>query len=167
MKPLVVLVPKTKSVHRSGHEADPNGRHSVLHELQREVGEASRPRVVLDCSELDEMRVPEVRLLMSCLEWVMKRNGDARLACVSPKSREILSNSGIEGLFRIYDSSESAIRSFESHPNFEIVGESPYGDMLGFGHIDERSEPSSFQLTAVRKRGEIDDNRNEEAKLPE
>jgi anti-anti-sigma factor len=167
VKPLVVLIPKIMPSKRNINGVNPKERHNVVRELERAIGQASRPRVVLDCSELEEMRLPEVRMLMACLEWVMKRNGDVRLASVSPKSREILSNSGIEGLFRIYDSRESAIRSFESHPNFEIIGEGPYSDLRGFGQIEEGNAPSFFQLTAVRKHGEIDENRNEETNLPE
>lgn len=162
MKPLVLRISNNMPAKQSGNGVNPKGRNNIIHHLEREIGHASRPRVVLDCSELEDMRLAEVRLLMGCLEWVMKRNGDARLACVSPKSRECLSNSGIEGLFRIYDSSESAIRSFESHPNFEIVGEDCYGDIRGSGQIEERRGPSSFRLTAVKKRGEIDENPKKE-----
>jgi len=90
--------------------------------------------VVLDCSELDGLGLPEIRLFISCLERVMKRNGDARLAGLSPRAREILSRSGVERLFRIYDSRESAVRSFDTNPNFEMIGRD------GFVTLDEMSE---------------------------
>jgi anti-anti-sigma factor len=98
----------------------------LLGELDKWLESVNRPRVVLDCSELEGMGLREIGILMSCLERVMKRNGDARLAGLSPRAREILSHAGIDGLFRIYDSKENAMRSFDLHPNFELVNDNGF-----------------------------------------
>lgn len=134
MKPLILSVHKL--MNKKGGANDGNGANErvILCELDHWIEGAKRPRVVLDCSELDGIGLPEIRLFISCLERVMKRNGDARLAGLSPRAREILSRSGVERLFRIYDSRESAIRSFDTHPNFETISRD------GFVALHEMSE---------------------------
>jgi anti-anti-sigma regulatory factor len=52
-------------------------------------------------------------LLLCCLEEVMKRNGDVRLAAVWPEARASLKLSGIERLFRIFDTTADAVDSFQ------------------------------------------------------
>ena len=134
MKPFVLSIHKSVT-NRSGlRESNRATERMILRELDRWIEGATRPRVVLDCSELEGIGVPEIRLFMSCLEHVMKRNGDARLAGLSPRARTNLSRSGIERLFQIYDSRESAIRSFDTHPNFEMIGDG------GFAGLQERSD---------------------------
>lgn len=121
VKPFVLSIHKSL-FHGGGlGEKDGDGGRALLRELDRHIEGLNRPRVVLDCSELDAIGLPEIRFFMSCLERVMKRNGDARLAALSPRAKEILSRSGAEWLFRIYDSRENAVKSFDTHPNFEII----------------------------------------------
>ena len=134
MKPLILSVHKLITRKDGANESNGANERVLLHELDRWIEGARRPRVVLDCSELDGLGLPEIRLFISCLERVMKRNGDARLAGLSPRAREILSRSGVERLFRIYDSRESAIRSFDAHPNFDMIGRD------GFVTLDEVAE---------------------------
>lgn len=122
MKPLILSVHKLVNSKGRSDKCDGENERVFLRELDHCIEGAKRPRVVLDCSELDGIGLPEIRFFVSCLERVMKRNGDARLAGLSPRAREILSRSGVGRLFRIYDSRESAIRSFDTHPNFEMVG---------------------------------------------
>lgn len=121
VKPFVLTIPKSTDHGEELGESGRAGERVLLRELDHWIEGSSRPRMVLDCSELDVIGLPEIRLFMSCLERVMKRNGDARLACLSPRAREILSRSGVDRLFRIYDSRESAVRSFDTYPNFEII----------------------------------------------
>lgn len=134
MKPFVLSIHKSSTNKVGLRESDRAMERVLLRELDSWIEGANRPRVVLDCSELDGIGLAEIRLFMSCLEHVMKRNGDARLAGLSPRARTILSRSGVERLFRIYDSRESAIRSFDTHPNFEMMGDD------GFAALDRRSE---------------------------
>ena len=134
VKPFILAIPKSVTSNDGTSESNGPNERVLLRELDRWIEGARRPRVVLDCSELDGLGLPEIRLFISCLERVMKRNGDARLAGLSPRAREILSRSGVERLFRIYDSRESAIRSFDTNPNFEMIGRD------GFVTVDEMSE---------------------------
>lgn len=72
-----------------------------------------RPGLVLDCSRLNQINKPALHLLLSCLEEAMKRNGDARLAAVSPSAEAALKITGADRLFQIFASNDDAINSFD------------------------------------------------------
>jgi anti-anti-sigma regulatory factor len=74
-----------------------------------------RPGLVLDCSGLSQMDKPVLHLLLSCLEEAMKRNGDARLAAVSPSAEVTLKLIGADRLFQIFPSRADAVDSFQQH----------------------------------------------------
>jgi len=74
-----------------------------------------RPGLVLDCSGLSRMDKPVLHLLLSCLEEAMKRNGDARLAAVSPSAQAMLKVIGADHLFQIFASNADAVNSFYQH----------------------------------------------------
>jgi len=74
-----------------------------------------RPGLVLDCSGLSQMDKPVLNLLLSCLEEAMKRNGDARLAAVSPSAQLMLKSIGADSLFQIFPSNADAVNSFHQH----------------------------------------------------
>jgi anti-sigma B factor antagonist len=74
-----------------------------------------RPGLVLDCSGLTQMDKPVLHLLLSCLEEAMKRNGDARLAAVSPSAQAMLEVIGADRLFQIFASNADAVNSFHQH----------------------------------------------------
>ncbi len=83
-----------------------------------------RPSLVLDCSGLSQMDKPVLNLLLSCLEEAMKRNGDARLAAVSPSAQLMLKSIGADSLFQIFPSNADAVNSF--HQNFAASGTIDY-----------------------------------------
>jgi len=60
-----------------------------LDELQPLL-EVDRPSVVLDCSQIKHMDSAGVEMLLHCLEQAMKRDGDLKLAAISPASAVIL-----------------------------------------------------------------------------
>lgn len=72
-----------------------------------------RPCVVLDCSHLQQMDKYALHLLLCCLEGAIKRNGDVRLAAVTPTAMLNLEHAGIDRLFRIFGTVEEAVESFE------------------------------------------------------
>lgn len=76
--------------------------------------DVDRPCLVLDCSKLIDVDRPISHLLLTCLENAIKRNGDVRLACLSPTARAALHSIGVSGLFEIYGSTAEAINSFYS-----------------------------------------------------
>jgi anti-anti-sigma regulatory factor len=71
-----------------------------------------RPCLVLDCSQLARMDKQIVLLLLRCLEEAMKRNGDVRLAGVSPVVKDELKAADAEILFRSFETTNDAIASF-------------------------------------------------------
>lgn len=79
--------------------------------------DVNRPCLVLDCSRLTQIDTKTIHLLLCCLEEAMKRNGDARLAEVSPKVRAAMKIAGADALFRFFATSAEAIRSFDRHAN--------------------------------------------------
>jgi len=82
------------------------GRH-FLSEL--ESGMASdHPFIVLDCSKVRQMDRPTVQLILSCLEEVMKRNGDVKLAGVPAR----LETTGVSRLFESFETNAGAVNSF-------------------------------------------------------
>jgi anti-anti-sigma factor len=77
-----------------------------------------RPCMVLDCSRVREMDRFAIHMLLCCLEEAMKRDGDVKLAAVSPSARETLEMTRVDRLFEIYDTETEAVNSF-FRPNVE------------------------------------------------
>ena len=96
-----------------------------------------RPCIVLDCSKVRELDRFAIHMLLCCLEEAMKRDGDVKLAAVSPSARETLERTRVDRLFEIYDSENEAVNSF-FQPQFERA---PYGRVAG--RPDEVSESAA------------------------
>ena len=90
-------------------------RDSFLSSLQKYT-ESERPRLVLDCSSVWKMDTATIRLLLSCLEEVMRYNGDVRLASLSSDAEATLRSTGISRLFELYPTTEEAVQSFHQRP---------------------------------------------------
>jgi anti-anti-sigma factor len=76
--------------------------------------EVDRPCVVLDCSKVQRIDSAGVEMLLHCLEEAMKRDGDLKLAAVSPESAIILELMRVDRLFEVFETSEAAARSFHA-----------------------------------------------------
>lgn len=85
---------------------------AFVHEIQDSM-DADGPRVVLDCSEVQELNRPVVDTLLRCLEEAMKRNGDLRVAALPPGSEAVLAIAVADGLFQIFRTPIEAVNSFE------------------------------------------------------
>lgn len=83
-----------------------------LNELQPLL-EVERPSLVLDCSQIQHMDSAGVEMLLHCLEQAMKRDGDLKLAAVSPASSVILELMRVDRLFEVFETTEAAVRSFQ------------------------------------------------------
>lgn len=86
-----------------------------LRDLRNSIDE-DRPRLVLDCSNLPQLDRPTILLLLSCLEEVMKCNGDLKLADLPPGAAEMLHATGADRLFDIYQTTTEAVNSFHRLP---------------------------------------------------
>jgi anti-sigma B factor antagonist len=76
--------------------------------------EVDRPRIVLDCSQIQHMDSAGVEMLLRCLEEAMKRDGDLKLAAVPPASAVILDLMRVDGLFQTFQTTEEASLSFDA-----------------------------------------------------
>jgi len=155
VSPLILVLPESTadSVHSKSDSRTEEDR--ILRQLERKIEGVNRPRLVLDCSRLSSFGLSEIRLLVACLEKVMKQNGDARLAGVPPEAMDLLSHTRADRLFRIYPSREDAIRSFASQPDIS-TSSSGHSGVLRRSYPDpEGAVPARpLQWMASRKRGE-------------
>jgi len=71
-----------------------------------------RPQIVLDLSSVRQLDAAGVEALLRCMADAMKRDGDVKLAAVSPQAAVILELTRTDRLFEIYDTSTDAARSF-------------------------------------------------------
>ena len=86
----------------------------------------SRPCIVLDCSQACEIDGPFLHLLLCCLEEAMKRNGDVRLAALTPEAKAALKVSRIERLFKTYETETEAVDSFQQPSGYVACGDDGY-----------------------------------------
>ena len=73
---------------------------------------ADRPQVVFDLSQVRQMDAAGVDLLLKCMGEVMKRDGDLKLAAVSPEAAVILEMTRTDRFFEVYETAADAARSF-------------------------------------------------------
>lgn len=73
---------------------------------------SDRPQVVFDLSTVAQMDAAGVEMLLQCMRECMKRDGDLKLASLSPAAAVVLELTRTERLFEIYDNSTDAAKSF-------------------------------------------------------
>jgi anti-anti-sigma factor len=71
-----------------------------------------RPQVVFDLSQVRQLDAAGVDMLLHCMSEVMKRDGDLKLAALSPQAATVLELTRTDRLFEIYETSSDAVRSF-------------------------------------------------------
>src|SRR5579863_9268824 len=74
--------------------------------------EGHRPRIVLDCSQVQHMDSAGIEILLDCMSEAMKRDGDLKLASVSPASAAIMELMRIDRLFEGFKPTAKAPPSF-------------------------------------------------------
>ena len=79
----------------------------------RPLFESARPCIVLDCSKIQDIDSAGVEMLLDCLDTAMKRDGDLKLAAVSPASAIVLELMRVDRLFEVFDTTDEATRSFQ------------------------------------------------------
>jgi len=98
---------------------DQRGAASLLRELKPMLS-GTRPRVVLDCSEIQHLDSAGVETLLCCMEEALKRDGDVKLAGVAPSSAVILELMKVDRLFEMFNTTEEAVHSFYALPAYEF-----------------------------------------------
>ena len=73
---------------------------------------SDRPQIVFDLSHVVYLDAAGVDMLLHCMAEVMKRDGDLKLAALSPQSAVVLEMTRTVRLFEIYQTASDAVRSF-------------------------------------------------------
>lgn len=93
--------------------------------------DADRPQIVFDLSQVRQIDAAGVDVLLHCMSEAMKRDGDLKLASLSPQAAVILELTRTDRLFEIYETSTDAAKSFSSflpnavrqfYPSFHSAG---------------------------------------------
>ncbi len=92
----------------------------------RPLLEIQRPRIVLDCSQVQHMDSAGIEILLQCMEEAMKRDGDLKLAALSPASAAILELMRVDRLFEVFESADEAARSFHAVASVEEPQSPPW-----------------------------------------
>jgi anti-sigma B factor antagonist len=87
--------------------------HALLAEL-KPLLDVDRPRIVLDCSRVQHIDSAGIEVLLACMDQAMKRDGDLKLAAVSPASAVIMELMRVDRLFEVFATSDEAARSFHA-----------------------------------------------------
>ena len=128
---IVMQVPE----HLIGEEA-----HNFMQELGPLL-ESNRPRIVLDCSQVRSLDSAGIETLLRCLEEALKRDGDLKLAAVSPEAEVMLELLRVARVFESFVTSDEAVRSFNAIPADALPQDAPwYGTVFGdLGALKEAS----------------------------
>jgi anti-sigma B factor antagonist len=108
----MILGMRAVTVHQVPEQVTASEERHFLRDFERRL-ETERPRVVLDCSRVREMDNATIHLLLSCLEEVMKRNGDVKLVSLRRGAELTLRLAGVDRLFEIFATPADAVHSFQ------------------------------------------------------
>jgi anti-sigma B factor antagonist len=100
--------------------------------------QSDRPRIVLDCSQVQHMDSAGIEMLLNCMGEAMKHDGDIKLASLSPASAAILELMRVDRLFEVFESAEAATRSFQAVTLPDVQQGLPWYSS-GFGLADLKS----------------------------
>jgi anti-sigma B factor antagonist len=102
--------------------------------------ESDRPRMVLDCSQVQQIDSAGIEVLLECMEQAMKRDGDLKLAALSPSCGAILELMRVDRLFEVFETAEEAARSFRAIAAPELAQTMPwYSSGYGIGDLKTAS----------------------------
>jgi anti-anti-sigma factor len=85
-----------------------------------------RPQIVFDLSNVKRVDAAGVEMLLDCMSEVMKRDGDLKLASLSPEAAVILELTRTDRLFEIYQTAADAVRSFTRYMPYAMRNQ-PFG----------------------------------------
>lgn len=103
--------------------------------------ESNRPRIVLDCSQVRSIDSAGVEMLLHCLEETLKRDGDLKLAALSPEADIILELMRVARVFETFRTSEEAVRSFNTIPADAVAQDAPWYSTV-FGDLGALKQAS-------------------------
>jgi anti-sigma B factor antagonist len=75
---------------------------------------SDRPQLVFDMASVEQLDSAGIEMLLECMAECMKRDGDLKLASLSPQAATVLELTRTDRLFEIFETSTDAARSFSS-----------------------------------------------------
>ena len=103
--------------------------------------ESNRPRIVLDCSQIRSIDGAGVEMLLHCLEETLKRDGDMKLAALSPQAEVMLDLMRVARVFETFRTSDEAVRSYHVLPA-DAVAQDAHWYAPAFGNLGALKEAS-------------------------
>ena len=92
-------------------QLDSVGARAFLEELNPLL-DFPRPRLVFECSQIRNLDSAGIAMMLHCLEEAIGREGDLKLAALSPEAELVLELLEKAGVFQEFASSDEAVRSF-------------------------------------------------------
>ncbi len=121
-----------------------NSRQARLfREEVRPLIQIDRPQLVFDLAAVRQIDAAGIDMLLECMTEASKRDGDLKLANLSPHAAVILELTRTDRLFEIYETATDAVKSFSSFlPNavrqfYPGLGTAP---TLAWRDIHDRAE---------------------------
>lgn len=79
--------------------------------LQKQIGEG-KLHIVIDMAEVDYVSSVGLRVFLTALKDIRRRDGDLRLACAQPSVSRMLNMSGFTSIIKFFDTVDEAMNSF-------------------------------------------------------
>lgn len=86
-------------------------------QFQKEVRpffKSDRPQIVFDMSAIKHLDTAGIDMLLQCMAEASSRDGDLKLASLSPQACVVLELTRTDRLFEIYETATDAVKSFSS-----------------------------------------------------
>jgi anti-sigma B factor antagonist len=100
-----------------------------------------RPQLVFDLSMVRQFDAAGVEMLLECMSEVMKRDGDLKLAALSPEATVIMELTRTDRLFEIYQTAADAVRSFTRYVPYAMRNQ-PFGSSAAANVASSPPDPS-------------------------
>jgi anti-sigma B factor antagonist len=80
----------------------------------QELLRIDQPRVIFDFGSVTHLDSPGIEFLLDCLSSIVRRDGELKLAGLSPQPATVLEITRVGRLFEIFPTVEDAVRSFDA-----------------------------------------------------
>jgi anti-sigma B factor antagonist len=85
-----------------------------FHDEVRPLLRVDRPQIVFDLAAVRQIDAAGIDMLLQCMTDASRRDGDLKLANLSPHAAVILELTRTDRLFEIYETATDAVKSFSS-----------------------------------------------------
>lgn len=94
---------------RMDANSSPEGEDAI-----RSLVRSGRTKIVVNVSDLSYISSSGLRVLLAGLKQARQAGGDLRLSCLQPQIRDVITMTGFNRIFTIFEQEEQAIGSFFS-----------------------------------------------------